>query len=214
MIAVISGDIIGSRKLENQGIWLDPLQDLLNKWGESPKDWKLERGDFFQVEVPKIEEALKKTLQIKALIKKTNILERHKNTSPIDVRLAIGVGEKTYSGDSISTSNGSAFVNSGEMFDLLKKENLTLGIKTSNLEFDEEINLYLKLISLFMDKWSISSAELAEITFNKPDITQKKIGELLGITQSAVSQRWKSTNMDEVLEVEKMYRKKIKTLLL
>lgn len=48
MIAVISGDIIGSRKLENQEVWLKPLQNLLNTWGESPKDWKLERGDFFK----------------------------------------------------------------------------------------------------------------------------------------------------------------------
>ncbi|HQQ20418.1 MAG TPA: hypothetical protein PK471_00755, partial [Bacteroidales bacterium] len=81
MIAVISGDIIGSRKLENQGIWLDPLQDLLNAWGESPKDWKLERGDFFQVEVPEIEEALKKALQIKALIKKIKPLDKQKKAN-------------------------------------------------------------------------------------------------------------------------------------
>ncbi|HHU96107.1 MAG: SatD family protein [Bacteroidota bacterium] len=212
MIAVISGDIIGSRKLENQEVWLKPLQNLLNTWGESPKDWKLERGDFFQVEVSEIAEALKKALQIKALIKRTNTVEKHKSTSPIDVRLAIGIGEKTYSGDSVSTSNGSAFVNSGEKFDTLKKENITLGIKTPCHEFDEEINLYLKLLSLFADKWSVSSAELAEIVFNKQDITQSEIGELLGVTQSAVSSRWKRANMDEVLEVEKMYRKKIKML--
>lgn len=70
MIAVISGDIIASRELENQGIWLNPLQNLLKTWGDSPKDWKLERGDFFQVEVAEVADALKKALQIKALIKK------------------------------------------------------------------------------------------------------------------------------------------------
>lgn len=214
MIAVISGDIIGSRKLENQGIWLNPLQDLLNAWGESPKDWKLERGDFFQVEVPEIEEALKKALQIKALIKKIKPLDKQKKANSIDVRLAIGIGDKTYSGDTISISNGSAFVNSGEKLDILKKENITLGIKTSNSEFDEEINLYLELLSLFADKWSVSSAELIEVVLNKPSKTQAEIGKILGIKQSGVSRRWKRANMDEVLEVEKMYRKKIKNLLL
>lgn len=210
MIAVISGDIIASRKLENQGVWLEPLQNLLNTWGKSPKDWKLERGDFFQVEVPEIAEALKKALQIKALIKKTKQFDKDRQISPIDVRLAIGIGEKTYSGDSISTSNGPAFVNSGEKFDMLKKENITLGIKTPNPEFDEEINLYLKLLSLFADKWSVSSAELVEVVLNKPSKTQAEIGKILGIKQSGVSSRWKRANMDEVLEVEKMYRKKIK----
>jgi len=127
----------------------------LNTWGESPKDWKLERGDFFQVEVSEIAEALKKALQIKALIKRTNTVEKHKSTSPIDVRLAIGIGEKTYSGDSVSTSNGSAFVNSGEKFDTLKKENITLGIKNTlpmNLNEGDK-SLTLKLLSLFADKW-------------------------------------------------------------
>lgn len=86
MIAVISGDIIASRKLENQGIWLNPLQNLLKTWGDSPKDWKLERGDFFQVEVAEVADALKKALQIKALIKKIKALDKQKKASTIDVR--------------------------------------------------------------------------------------------------------------------------------
>ena len=89
-----------------------------------------------------------------------------------------------------------------------------MGIKTSNSEFDEEINLYLELLSLFADKWSVSSAELIEVVLNKPSKTQAEIGKILGIKQSGVSRRWKRANMDEVLEVEKMYRKKIKNLLL
>ncbi|MDD3286634.1 MAG: hypothetical protein PHI14_03960 [Bacteroidales bacterium] len=68
MIAVITGDIIASRKLVNQDKWLLPLKTLLDTWGKSPKDWKLDRGDFFQIEIDNIEEALKKALEIKALI--------------------------------------------------------------------------------------------------------------------------------------------------
>jgi len=210
MIAVISGDIMASRKIENQGIWIESLQNLFKTWGESPKDWKLERGDFFQVEVKETAEALKKALQIKALVKKIKPIDKNKKISPIDVRLAIGIGEKTYSGDTISTSNGSAFINSGEKFDIIRKENITLGIKTPCCEFDEDINLYLKLISLFIDKWTVSSAELVEIVLNNPTKTQDKIGDMLGIKQSGVSLRWKRANIDEMLEVEKMYRKKLK----
>lgn len=213
MIAVITGDIIASRKLVNQEKWLLPLKNLLAKWGDSPKDWKLDRGDFFQVEIVNPEDALKKVFEIKALIKKVAPLDERKKISTIDVRLAIGVGEKTYAGESISESNGPAFINSGEKFDLLKKENITLGIKTPWQDFDEEMNLYLKLAGTFIDKWSVSSAELVQIVLNSPNIKQEKIGNQIGIQQSGVSRRWNRANVNELLEVNKIYRKKVKTLL-
>jgi len=36
MVAIITGDIIASRKLENQEIWLTPLKKLLSSWGQRP----------------------------------------------------------------------------------------------------------------------------------------------------------------------------------
>ncbi|MCO5247459.1 MAG: SatD family protein [Chitinophagales bacterium] len=213
MIAVITGDIIASRKLVNQEKWLLPLKNLLTTWGSSPKDWKIDRGDFFQIEITNAEEALKKALEIKALIKKVEPLDERKKISTIDVRLAIGVGEKTYLGESISESNGTAFINSGEKFDLLRKDNLTIGIKTPWKDIDEEINLYLRLVGIFMDKWSVSSAELMQIILNNPTITQEEIGKKLGIQQSGVSRRWNRANVNELLEVEKIFRKKINMLI-
>lgn len=213
MVAIITGDIIASRKLVNQEKWLSPLKNIFSTWGEKSKDWKLERGDFFQVEITDSAEVLKKALEIKALIKKVEPQDEHKKISTIDVRLAIGIGEKTYTGESISESNGSAFIHSGQKFDLLKKENITLGIKSPWKSFDEEMNLYFKLAGTFMDKWSVSSAELVEIVLKEPNITQDEIGKKLGIQQSGVSRRWNRANMNEILEVEKMFKKKIKALL-
>lgn len=213
MLAVITGDIISSRKLVNQEKWLSPLKNLFNEWGNSPKDWKLERGDFFQVEIKNCEEVLIKVLEIKALIKKVVPLDERKKISTIDVRLAIGIGEKNYTGESISESNGTAFIHSGEKFDLLKKENITIGIKSPWENFDEEMNLYLKLAGTFMDKWSVSSAELVAIVIKESNINQEEIGKQLGIQQSGVSRRWNRANINEILEVEKMYRNKIKSLL-
>jgi hypothetical protein len=213
MVAIITGDIIASRKLVNQEKWLLPLKKLFSTWGESPKDWKLDRGDFFQVEITDSKEGLLKAMEIKALIKKVAPQDERKKISTIDVRMAIGIGEKNYTGESISESNGSAFINSGEKFDLLKKENSTMGIKSPWKSFDEEMNLYFKLASKFMDKWSVSSAEVAQIVLKNPDITQEEIGKQLGIKQSGVSRRWNRANVNEILEVEKMYRNKIKSLL-
>ena len=212
MIAVITGDIIASRKLVNQDKWLIPLKTLLDTWGKSPKDWKLDRGDFFQIEIDNIEEVLIKTLEIKALIKKVKPNDERKKHSTINVRLSIGIGEKTYSGEIISESNGSAFINSGEKFDVLKKENVTIGIKTPWKEFDEEMNLFLKLVCIIIDNWSVSSAELMQIVLNNQNSTQEEIGKKLGIKQNAVSYRKNRAKVNEILEVEKIFRKKIKSL--
>lgn len=213
MTAIITGDIIASRKLVNQEKWLLPLKSLLGSWGKRSKDWELDRGDFFQVEIPNPNAALIKAFEIKALIKKVQPLNEHKKTSIIDVRMAIGIGNKTYSGETIKESNGTAFIHSGEKFDALKKENVTLGIKTPWQDFDKEINLYLKLIGIFMDKWSVSSAELVEVILNNPNITQEETGKKLGIKQSGVSGRWNRAHIDELMEVEMMFRKKLNLLL-
>ena len=213
MIAVIKGDIIASRKLINQAIWLLPLKKLLATWGESPRDWVIHSGDFFQVAIKKPEEALRKALEIKALIKNVEPLDEHKKISTIDVRMAIGIGEKNYSAESISESNGSAFMYSSEKFDLLRKENITLGLKSAWKSIDDEVNLNLKLAGTFMDKWSVSSAELIQIVLNHPNITQEEIGKQIGIKQNSVSGRWNRANVNEILEVEKMYRNKIISLL-
>lgn len=213
MTAIITGDIVASRKLIHQEKWLSPLKKLFSTWGERPKDWKLDRGDFFQIEIKNSEDVLQKALEIKALIKKVAPLDERKKISTIDIRLAIGIGEKTYTGENISESNGSAFIHSGEKFDLLKKENRSLGIKSPWKSFDDEMNLYFKLAGVFMDKWSVSSAELVQIILKKPNITQEEIGKQLGIKQNSVSGRWNRANVNEILEVEKMFKKKIKALL-
>ncbi len=213
MIAVVKGDIIASRKLVDQEKWLLPLKDLLSSWGESPKNWELVWGDFFQIEFQHPEEALQKIFEIKALIKKIEPLDNRKLISTIDVRMAVGIGTKSYTGERISESNGSAFIYAGEKFDILKKESVTMGLKSEWQDFDNEINLYLKLAGTFMDKWSVSSAELIEVVLKNPTITQQEIGSLLGIKQSGVSGRWHRANVDELLAVERMYRNKIKTLL-
>ncbi|MCH7400448.1 SatD family protein [Belliella kenyensis] len=213
MIAILRADIVSSRTLDNQDKWIRPLKQLLATWGKSPKTWKVDWGDSIQIEISDPEEALLKALQIKALIKRVSSGEGSKLQSSIDIRIAIGIGEKTYSAKSISESNGPAFIYSAEKFENLKKENVNLGIKTPWEEFDEEMNLYLKLAGLFMDRWTFSSAELVESVLMGPQKTQEEIGKLIGIKQNTVSGRWSRANVDELKAVEKIFRKKINNLL-
>ncbi|MCH7412289.1 SatD family protein [Belliella sp. R4-6] len=213
MIAIIKGDIIASRKLLDQEKWLQPLKSLLSKWGSTPEKWELVWGDFFQLEINDPQEALQKALEIKALIKKIEPKDAKKLVSTLDVRMSIGIGEKTFAGKRISESNGPAYIYAGEKFEKLKKEKTNLAIQSPWQDFDNEVNLYLKLAGKFMDSWSVSSAELAEIVLTSPNITQEEIGEILKIKQNSVSGRWNRSNIEEVLKIERVFREKLQKLI-
>ncbi|WP_057936489.1 hypothetical protein [Algoriphagus resistens] len=213
MIALLTGDIINSRGLKDQNLWIYPLKKLLGNWGQTPKQWEIFRGDSFQLEVPDPSESLLIALQIKALIKSLHNPDGNKRSSPIDVRMAIGIGTKTYDADRISESNGEAFVRSGEKFEQLKSEMITLAINSPWSEWNDEINLYLKLAGIQMDSWSISSGELMSEILSNPDRTQTQIGEILNINQNSVSKRYKAAHGEDILALEKLFRKKLSQLL-
>lgn len=213
MVAIITGDIINSRELKSQDIWIKPIKKLLGKWGQTPKQWEIFRGDSFQLEIADPAESLLAALQIKALIKSLPYPEENKRTSPVDVRMAIGIGVKTHNADRISESNGEAFVRSGEKFEQLKSEMITLAINSPWSEWNDEMNLYLKLAGIQMDSWSISSGELMSEMLSNPDRTQAQIGEILHINQNSVSKRYKAANGEGILAMEKLFRKKVKQLL-
>jgi len=66
----------------------------------------------------------------------------------------------------------------------------------------------------FIDNWSVSSAELVETVLNNPKATQEDIGNILGIKQNSVSGRWNRAKTDEMLEIERVFRQKLKRLLI
>lgn len=201
MISIITGDIINSRKLPSS-IWLDGLKRILNAHGLQPKNWEIFRGDAFQLEVSEPEEALRIAIQIKAFLK----------TVKLDARMSIGLGDKTYDATKISESNGTAFVRSGESFDQLKRQKNTLAVNTGNGDFDNEINLMLRLAQTFMNNWLVQSAEFVLTAIENPTLSQEEMGVKLKINQAAVSRRRKRAQFDLMLELENHYREKIKLI--
>lgn len=203
MTSIITGDIIDSHKMENPALWLDPLKELLGEKGTSPHDWEIYRGDSFQLEVTP-SEALRTTLQIKAIIKQVKNL---------DARIAIGIGEKNFNSRNITESSGDAFVRSGRLLEWLKQYKINMAVKSFDSEFDEEINMMLKLALIIVDSWSVNSAEIAEILLDDPEVPQKSIGKQLGIAQSSVSERIQRGSVYEILELESYYRRRVKRLI-
>lgn len=202
MTSIITGDIINSRRLKSK-VWIDDLKLFLSTKGNNPGDWEIYRGDQFQIEVKNPEDALLTALEIKAFLK----------TIKVSVRMSIGVGEKTHVAEKISESNGSAFIRSGEIFEMLKKLKTNLAINTGNPEFDNEMNLMLRLGLTVMDNWLAQPAEFVVTAIQNRKASQEEIGQKLGINQAAVSRRRKRAQFDLIMELDAYYRKKIKKII-
>ncbi|GAA4342816.1 SatD family protein [Kangiella taiwanensis] len=197
-VAVITGDIVNSQQSEQSLEWLSVLKDYLSRYGGSPKDWQVYRGDSFQLIVYQPEDAFRVALHLKAVIKRLKDL---------DVRMAIGVGTLEHHADQVLQSNGEAFVYSGRKFDSLKKQ--TLAVKTPWQDVDKAINLLIKLALLTIDDWPETSADVVAASLEHPQATQKEIAALLSIPQSRVSERLSRAGFDAIKDVERYYREAI-----
>lgn len=202
MIAIITADIIKSTLAEPR-IWLDVVKSELNRLGSNPRDWEIYRGDSFQCAVEPAE-AILSSIKLKAALR---------STANVDLRIAIGLGDKTYDSDRITESSGSAFVHSGAKFEMLRKEKQNIAIRSDYDNFDAEINLYLKLGLIAMDNWTKNSAEIANLMLDNPDLSQIEIGQLIGIKQTSVSLRLKRAYFYELMEMNEMYKTKLQMLL-
>lgn len=200
MIAIVTGDIVNSRGV-NPKIWLEILKENLSKFGKDPKSWQIFRGDSFQFQVD-ADMAFAMVLQLKAAIKKIEYL---------DVRLAIGLGDVTHQSKKITESNGSAFINSGECFDSLKKQ--TLAIKSDFENFDNVFNTIFQLISFTADNWSIKTAEIIKVALENPTTNQVELAKLLTKkSQSTISAALKRGAYDEIKAALNLYKSKIKKI--
>ncbi|CAM1358328.1 SatD family (SatD) [Tenacibaculum sediminilitoris] len=196
MTSVITGDIINSRGVSVK-TWLPLLKKSFNSIGETPKTWELFRGDSFQIEIENITETLFFAIELKTNIKKIKDL---------DIRLAIGVGDKSFDTEKITEANGEVFINSGYAFDyLLKKQNLAL--KTPWEDINEEFEVSLGLSLLIMDNWTTNSAAFVHMYLQNLECTQKVIAKKLAISESSASERRKRSGFDEIMKLEKRYRK-------
>ncbi len=203
MTSILTGDIIKSRTQSDTEFWLTTLKQALSYLSPNRANWDIYRGDSFQIELKDVSYSFMSAIYIKACMKSIHGL---------DVRLAIGVGEKLYEGDNVSESSGNAFIYSGETLETLKKEKQNLRIKTNNSKLDKELNLYFRLALIAMDRWTVNSAEIVKLSIENPNALQSELGKLVGINQNAVSTRQKRAYLDEILELDSLYRQKIAQL--
>nr|WP_297789035.1 transcriptional regulator [uncultured Allomuricauda sp.] len=199
MIAILTGDIKNSKD-HKANKWLPVLKAALEHYGSEPSDWEIYRGDSFQLQTNP-EQALEAAIFIKACIKQI----RH-----LDVRIAIGLGEKNHTAAKITESNGEAFVHSGECFDQLKKQ--TLALKSSSDTFNDTLNTMLQLATLIMDNWLPATATAVKTTMAHPEANQKDLARMLGKSQSTISEALIRAGFDEVQKMIQFYRTQLARL--
>ncbi len=196
MIAIITGDIINSRKGEVQ-TWLPLLKKVLNQYGQEPSDWEIFRGDSFQLSIaPK--NAILAAFHIKSAIKQTKTQ---------DVRMGIGIGKIKYNSNKTTESNGSAYIRSGECFESLKKQ--TLAIKSDNSELDTILNIMLSLALLSANNWSSTVSEVIKKTIENANTKQKAIAQLLNKSQSGISEALKRGGFEEIMSLNNYYENQL-----
>jgi hypothetical protein len=211
MIAVITGDIVSSSKMPDKTMWLGRLKDILSGMHKilsvSDIRWDIFRGDSLQLKLTAPCKALEAVLIIRSGLKSLNDFYSRN----MDIRMSIGIGHEGYEGKTISESDGEAFTYSGRQLDKIKKNTLKLVIKTVWKDFDEEMNVQLRLLDAIIGEWTRGSAEIVWMYLGGLK-TQQKLADRLGISQPAVHKRMMRAHLEEIIILEQRFRKLVKEL--
>ena len=198
--AVITGDVIGSRK-RGPDKWMPALKGVLSQFGDTPTDWDIYRGDGFQVKVKDPSDGLITALKIKSGLK---------SNQGLDARMAIGIGDMTYESSRVGESSGDAFVFSGALVEKLDGMHVTLAVATPWPNFDIDMNMSLALAAALMDRWLPNYAKAISAHLAHPELTQVQLGDTLGLAQNTLSERLSRAHKRELMQFEKVFRLKLK----
>jgi hypothetical protein len=220
--AVITGDIIQSSKLDAETRqWLmRSLKAALEQWDEDfEMESELIRGDSFQCLIPHPELALQIALLIRTYVRSlnpTSAYDIYHRENPakghsrlltnwlFDVRIAIGVGEIDYEGDTLAESDGEAFQLSGRALDRLKDGRQNLAI-VSNDKNKGELASMAPLLDAIMSGTTALQCEV--INLKLLGHTEIDIAKILEINQSAVNQRSIAGNWGAIQSAVKRFGK-------
>lgn len=202
MIAVITGDIVASRKMPAKSGWKKRLQQIIEKQHGQSLRWAMFRGDGFQVELQHPLEALHLALLIRSGLKSIDGLHE----LGLDARIGIGIGDKGYTGETVGVSDGEAYRLSGALLDSLKESGDRMKISTGVSSFDQRINLYLTLANAIIEEWSQRSAELVWFRLSDQEATQERLAKKLKISQPAIFKRYAKSHVRELMELIAFFR--------
>jgi hypothetical protein len=181
--AVLTGDIIDSSLLSaaEKRKMLKVLNSVLLQGKQILSDWEPEifQGDSFQGATEKgLPQSLRYALIIITSLKKYNI----------NTRVAIGIGDITFSSGKVSTSNGAAFQYSGRSLEEMKKNTGSfISIHSANEDACREWEVHCTALNYLMMRCTPLQAEALQLALES--MTQVEIAKKLKIKQPTVQQR-------------------------
>ena len=196
-VAVLTGDIIQSRKLQNGDlkVVLNSIRSCFKKIEEKvlKKEGRFEfyRGDSFQILLKEPELALKVAFILRARLRSLFMENsRTKGTTDVksDARISIGIGTIRMDNSRNSESQGEAFEYSGLELDRMEKESLELSVKTPWNNFNEEFKVNCMFADNTINNWSAKTAESVFRYLLHGD-TQEKLAKHFKISQPAIRKR-------------------------
>ncbi|NPA37456.1 MAG: hypothetical protein GXO47_11475 [Chlorobi bacterium] len=209
MKAVITADIIDYSGLDSAKAD-EVLKVLHGLFGELKsvrsnvfEGFSVRRGDSIQGEVSDARDSLRVALMLKTAINRISFGQGKKRKSPVNVRIAIGVGEVISERDTVGQSFGEAYLFSGRLLDSMKKQKRVIAAKTIDEEVNMELDTEFRLLEVIMNNWKVTSADVLYLTLSGFD--EKQTALRLGISQSAVNQRKKSAGWNAVNAMLKRY---------
>ncbi|HUH33910.1 MAG TPA: SatD family protein, partial [Daejeonella sp.] len=148
------------------------------------------RGDSFQLLFKNPQDGLRRTLQLRCWFKKNTITDYI-----LDARMAIGVGEISYYGDTVLDSDGEAFHISGRAFDAMEDGEF-IKVVTADQAMNEQLNVICRLMDVIISGWTPSQAEVIFLALENK--TQQQMADQLNVGQSAINNRLKLAKWKEI----------------
>ena len=197
---VLTGDVVSSASMpaarkKKLGLLLEKTGSRIQQ--QYPDfEWQQYRGDSLQAVLTKNRKfALSVALQLQCLL----------TANEYHIRLALGIGNISYQGKDIITSDGSAFQQSGPMVDMLKQTGRLLGISSENINFTEEWQVHNESLNFLLQK--LSAAQAQALYLYLQNIKQEDIAARLKISQPSVHQRLQAAGTPVFISILKRFEK-------
>lgn len=202
--AVITGDIVHSRELEDLQVLLKVLKETVSEIEKEQANiihFETYRGDSFQMLVNEPEQAMRIAVLIRCKLRSATQAPNNAAFSSLeslwDARISIGIGRVNQPAQKVVESTGEAFELSGNQLDRIKGSQDRICLTSAWQGLNRQFEVLAKLSDAIISRWTLNSSEAAYryLLFKE---TQQQIAKALGISQPAVHKRLSIANVDAV----------------
>lgn len=190
-LAVLTGDIVGSQKLEQGGLAhaFDGLAaaaaQIEASTGQNAHLTRT-RGDGWQA-VTLAQFALRAAFLFRAGVRQCG--------KAFETRLGVGLGTGRIYAPTLEDAEGPAFVASGHALDTMGKSQRITGNG-----LPPALQIALPLADRLSGIWTPRQAEVALHALGLPKPTQDEVGRRLGVSRQAIHQHWEAAHLDAIAE--------------